>query len=55
VVFLAHYTGSGVNEILSYDVDFFFQCLDSAISQYEEFLKLQNGPKEVIILGFAEK
>lgn len=55
VIFLSHYTSSGLKEILKYDIDFYFNCLDSALKLHNLDLEENRRPKEVILLGIAEK
>lgn len=51
-MFLAHFTGSGINEILNYDVDFYDECLKSSIELYE---LERDAPVKAIVLGFAKE
>jgi transcription initiation factor IIE alpha subunit len=48
VVFLSHFTGSGLTEILEMDVDFFEECLQAALEIH------QNEMKRVIIAGYED-
>lgn len=35
-MFLAHFTGSGINEVLDYEVNFYYIALNSALELYTE-------------------
>jgi len=50
-VFLAHYVGGGIKDILELDVFDFIDFLKSAIKLYEIELK---QPKEVILVGIKK-
>jgi len=42
VVFLSHYTSSGLNEIFEMDIDLYYEALESAMKFYE----LENKTSE---------
>lgn len=51
VVFLAHFTGSGIDPVLDMVVDDYYIYLDEAIKLYKEQLTL---PRRVIVAGFEK-
>ena len=51
-MFLAHFTGSGINEIMDYYVDFYDECLKSAVELYEIE---RDSPIRAVVLGFAKE
>nr|DAF13299.1 MAG TPA: hypothetical protein [Caudoviricetes sp.] len=51
VVFLAHFTGSGIDPILDMLVDDYFVFLDEAIKLYKEQLTI---PRRVILAGIEK-
>jgi len=51
VVFLSHFTGSGLNEILDLEIDFFEISLQSA---FELYRLEQESIKRVLVVGFEK-
>ena len=51
-MFLAHYVGGGINDILDLYVDEFFEYLEAAIEFYKEDVK---RPIRVVLLGTEKK
>ena len=51
-MFLSHYTGSGLSEILDLTTDEYFKYLDSALELYE--IEIKN-PRRVILSGIEKR
>jgi len=52
VVFLAHYTGGGIDGVLDLEADEFFEYLESAV----EFQKLEmQRPVRVVLAGIEKR
>lgn len=51
-MFLSHYSGSGINEILDLTTDEYFKYLDAALELYEAEIKM---PRRVILSGIEKK
>ena len=49
VVFLAHFTGGGINAVLDLIVEDYFDYLDEALKLYKEQF---NVPRRVVVAGF---
>jgi hypothetical protein len=52
VVFLAHFTGGGVDSVLDLEVNDFFKYLDEAIKLYSGEAK---APRRVVLAGIENK
>jgi hypothetical protein len=52
IVFLAHYTGGGINSVLDLDSEDFFSYLDEAMKGYEMETK---APKRVVLAGIEKR
>jgi hypothetical protein len=50
-VFLAHFTGGGINDVLDLEVDDYFAYLHEAIELYKAEAKM---PKRVAVAGFEK-
>jgi hypothetical protein len=48
---LAHFTGSGLNEIFDLDIDLFESSLQAALKIHKEE---QNNIKRVVIVGYEK-
>jgi hypothetical protein len=51
VVFLAHFTGGGINDVLDLDMEDYFQYLEAALELYKTEMK---APKRVAVAGFEK-
>jgi hypothetical protein len=55
VVWLAHYTGSGLQQIMDMDTDLFHLCLQAAIESYQKTVEAQRRlPQNVEIVTTKE-
>jgi hypothetical protein len=52
VVFLAHYTGGGINSVLEMNTDEFFEYLECAFDLYKNELE---RPVRVVLSGIEKK
>jgi hypothetical protein len=50
-VFLAHYTGSGIDAVLDLDIEDYFVYMDAAVELYKTDIKT---PKRAIVVGFEK-
>jgi hypothetical protein len=50
-VFLAHFTGGGINAVLDMDTDDYFAYLEEAVELYKTEMK---APKRVAVAGFEK-
>ncbi|WP_294597456.1 hypothetical protein [uncultured Rikenella sp.] len=50
-MFLAHFTGSGLNDVLNLDTDDFFDYLDEAIELYRQE---NETPRRVVLAGIEQ-
>jgi hypothetical protein len=51
VVFLAHFTGGGINGVLDLDTDEYFAYLDAAVELYKTE---KRAPERVVVAGFEK-
>jgi len=51
-VFLAHYVGGGISDVLDLNIDDFFACLDAAMEFYKEEIK---RPIRVVLSGIEKR
>jgi hypothetical protein len=50
-VFLAHFTGGGINDVLDLDIDDYFAYMDEAVELYKTEMK---APKRAVVAGFEK-
>jgi hypothetical protein len=51
VVFLAHFTGGGINGVLDLELEDYFQYFEAAVELYKTEMK---APKRVAVAGFEK-
>jgi hypothetical protein len=51
VVFLAHFTGSGINSVLDFETGDYFAYLEEAVAWHKMEMKT---PKRVVVAGFEK-
>jgi hypothetical protein len=55
VVWLAHYTGSGIDGVLDLDEEEFWSYFDASFEVYQQQLKIERqAPQEVILTGIKK-
>lgn len=52
MVFLSHFTASGINDILELDTDMYYMAMDAALEQYTAE---RETPIRVVLAGIEEK